>query len=506
MKEVTSFDSFGLNQKIRKALNMLGYDRPTPVQQLVLEQYRVNLGFHQKEQELSQNAENRSVCKCRIEQDICVKAKTGSGKTAAFGIQICEAADWSVNQPQALILVPTRELAVQVGEEVSLIGKFKRLKVATIFGKMPIAEQELSLKQKTHIVVGTPGRIYDLIQRGSLSVEELRTVVIDEADELFFIGLREQVEAILACIERKHTTMLFSATLNEEVVELAGKYMDGATMLEIDEPEEESPSILQSAILVEDRDKENVLNYVLMDKNPDSCIIFANTQEAVDRMFKTMREKGYPCEKLHGGMKQKDRLKTMEQFKRKQFRYLLASDVAARGIDIKEVDLVINYDIARGVENYTHRIGRTGRNGADGEAVTLYIDKEEERLRQMEEYTGQAIHRMSLDYDQDWSTKEKELHEKLRIKQKEEAQKGAKLNREITRIHINAGKKSKIRTCEIVASICGIDGVVADDIGVIEITETATFVEILNQKGKLVLTELPKKTIKGRNRKVNKAR
>lgn len=481
MKNITSFDELGLNQEIKKALSMLGYESPTPVQQLVLTQRNED-------------------------QDFCVKAKTGSGKTAAFGIPICDMTDWNINQPQALVIVPTRELAVQVGEELSLIGKFKRLKVATIFGKMSIAEQELSLKQKTHIVVGTPGRVYDLMQRGSLNVDQLRMVVIDEADEMFFIGLREQVEAILTCIKRKHTTMLFSATLDEEVVELAGKYMNQVTLLEAEEPEGETLSILQSAILITEKEKQTALDYVLMDKNPDSCIIFANTQEAIDLMFKKMKERGYPCQKLHGGMKQKDRLKTMEQFKRKQFRYLVASDVAARGIDIKEVALVINYDMAKGVENYTHRIGRTGRNGAGGEAVTLYTERDEERLKQIETYTGQPIKRMTLDYEKDWATKKKELQNKFNEKPKEEAKKGVNLNREITKIHINAGKKSKIRTCEIVASICGIDGVIADDIGVIEITETATFVEILNKKGNLVLKELPKKTIKGRNRKVNRAR
>lgn len=495
MKEIASFDSFKLSQEIAKALHMLGYVQPTPVQQLVLKHYRLNSHSPEGKHQLSHNG-----------QDICVKAKTGSGKTAAFGIPICERVDWNMNQPQALILVPTRELAVQVSEELNLIGKFKRLKVVTIFGKMSIAEQELSLKQKTHIVVGTPGRVYDLIQRGSLSVEELRTVVIDEADELFFIGLREQVESILTSIQTRHTTMLLSATLNDEVIELARKYMEQVTVLEVEETNEMIPSIDQSAIFVEGRNKEEVLDYILMDKNPDSCIVFANTQEAVDNIFKIMKAKGYPCQKLHGGMKQKERLRTMEQFKRKQFRYLLASDVAARGIDIKEVDLVINYDMAKGVENYTHRIGRTGRNGANGQAVTLYHEREEDRLKQMEEYTGQPINRVTLDYEKDWTTKEKELREKLKMKQKEVGKKGENLNREITRIHINAGKKSKIRTCEIVASICGIEGVVAEDIGVIEITETATFVEILNQKGALVLSELPKKTIKGRNRKVNKAK
>lgn len=481
MQVRTTFDSLGVNHDIKKALHLLGYDSPTPVQEMVLSQM-----------------DSR--------KDLCVKAKTGSGKTAAFGIPICESVDWNRNEPQALIIVPTRELAVQVGEELNLIGKFKRLKTLTIFGKMPMAHQELSLKQKTHIVVGTPGRIYDLIQRGSLKLNEIHTVVIDEADEMFFIGLREQVEAILDCIPDEYRMMLFSATLNEEVVDLASAYMHEINRIEVSDEKEELPSIKQSAIMTNEKEKDRLLSYVLMDKNPDSCIIFANTQSEIDEIYHSMKKKGYPCRKLHGGMRQKERLQVMEQFKRKEFRYLVASDVASRGIDIKDVSLVINYDLARGAENYTHRIGRTGRNGATGEAITFYLPREEERLEQFEEITGQKMDRVEMDLLEIHAEKKREFEEKLSQKQKAEEKKGAGLSREITRVHINAGKKSKIRTCEIVASICGINGMTAEDIGVIEITDTATFVEILNKKGNLVLKELPKKTIKGRTRKVNRAR
>lgn len=476
-----SFASYGVNQEIKKALHLLGYDTPTLVQQIVL-------------------AEKTG------KEDLCVKAKTGSGKTAAFGIMLCEEADWEENRPQSLVIVPTRELALQVGEELGLIGKFKRLKTAVVFGKMSIAAQELALKQKTHIVVGTPGRVLDLIERGSLKLDQIRTVVIDEADEMFFIGLREQVESILSKIPTKHRTMLFSATLEENVVEVAGKFMKERKELHTLDYEEVPPSIEQSAILVSEAKKTELLSFVLIEKNPDSCIIFANTQAAIDEIYTGMKKKGYPCRKIHGGMRQKERLQVMEQFKRKQFRYLVASDVAARGIDIKEVSLVINYDLAKGPENYIHRIGRTGRNGVTGEAVTFYNDREVRRLQEIETVTGNQIQRVEFDYGQDLSVKQQQFEEKLGQKQKAEAKKGTALEREITKIHINAGKKSKIRTCEIVASICGIEGVVAEDIGVIEIIENATFVEILNRKGNLVLKELPKKTIKGRNRKVNRAR
>ena len=481
MLQVTSFETSNISSEIRKALNVLGYKQPTPVQSLVLTQ-----GI--------------------AEYDLCVKAKTGSGKTAAYGIPICNCVDWKINAPQALVIVPTRELAVQIGEELALIGKFKRIHVATIFGKMSISEQELTLKQKTHIVVGTPGRILDLIQRESLKTDQLKTIVVDEADEMFFIGLRAQVEAILESIHTLHRTLLFSATLSEEIVELASSHMNKIKTLEVMEEESEEMEIVQSAILTTEFEKAKLLDYILLEKNPDSCMIFANTQETVDRICNKMKEKGYPCKKLHGGLKQKDRLRVMEQFKRKQFRYLVVTDVAARGIDIKEISLVINYDLAKGPENYTHRIGRTGRNKASGEAITFYTEKETSRMREIESAMAQDISRIKPDFSKDFSKQKEELQKKLQTKPKEEAKKGAAIKSEVMKLHINAGKKSKIRTCEIVASICGIDGVVADDIGVIQITETATFVEILNKKGSLVLKELPKKTIKGRNRKVHRAK
>lgn len=481
MKEVTSFEALGVRPQIQKALSLLGYHKPTPVQQIVLS--------HRE-----------------LEKDLCVKAKTGSGKTAAFGIPLCDQIVWERNEPQALVIVPTRELAVQVAEEIRLIGTFQRIKVATVFGKMPMAEQELSLKQKTHVVVGTPGRVFDLIQRGSLKTSGLRYVVIDEADELFYIGLREQVEAILSCISQPHTTMLFSATLGEEVIAVASQFMNEVQMLGFEEAEEEANPIAQFALLVTESSKRQALEAILLEKQPESCIMFVNTQEMIDRLAQEMKQRGYPCYKLHGGMKQKERLRIMEQFKRKQIRYLIASDVAARGIDVKEVSLVINYDMAKGAENYTHRIGRTGRNGAQGEAITFYTESEQHRLREIERYINQSMECMELDLTLDRSDRK---HAFLQQKQEPNVPveaKGSRLSREITRIHINAGKKSKIRTCEIVASICGIEGVSADDIGVIEIKETATFVEMLNGTGKLVLQELPKRTIKGRNRKVNRAR
>jgi len=480
MKIETTFEQLGVQNEIRKALNLLGYKRPTPVQALVLSHIESTY-------------------------DLCVKAKTGSGKTAAFGIAACESADWNENLVQTLVIVPTRELAVQVGEELNLLGKFKRLKTAVVFGRMSIAQQELSLKQKTHILVGTPGRINDLIERGSLKLDRIQNVIIDEADEMFYIGLREQVEKILSQIKVPHRTMLFSATLSDEIIELAKGYMNEIKELSMEE-EDIVPDITQYAVCVQVEEKLDVLERVLIDKNPDTCVIFANTQEEIEYLYTVLKKRQYPCRRLHGGMKQKERLKVMDGFKRKEFRYLIASDVAARGIDVADVALVINYDCAKSGESYVHRIGRTGRAGKKGEAITLYLEKEEAKIRQMEEAADTVMKKWSFSEQEQVEEKMAKLQEKMAMKMKAVPKKEACLNKEVMKLHINAGKKSKIRTCEIVASICGIEGVTADDIGVIEIAEKATFVEILNRKGNLVLKELPKKTIKGRNRKVHRSR
>lgn len=475
--QLQGFEQFHLQPEIQKALSILEYNKPTEIQQLVLPQALRGA-------------------------DLWVRSQTGSGKTAAFAVPICERVEWLPNHPQALVLVPTRELALQVAEEIGNIGRLKRLKVLPIFGRVSIERQELELKQKTHIVVGTPGRVRDLIQKGTFPTDAITHLVIDEADEMFHIGLQEQVEDIIKMLPTNRSTMLFSATLQEELRKLTETYMKAPIEIKIEEETIPVENIEQFSFCVEEAEKLELLRKVSIYYRPESCIIFANTQDKVEVIAKYLMRNTYPCFSLHGAMRQKDRIQVMNGFKEGAFRYLIATDVAARGIDIDRVSMIINFDISRGKENYVHRIGRCGRLGASGTAITFFTNRESEAMQAIMSYTNviiPVIDQSSLLVTQaDTEELEKQLQKPLVLREK----KGKILNQSITKLHIYAGKKDKIRSNEIVATICSIEGVTAEDIGIIQILPTATQVEILNQKGDLVLQELKKKTIKGKVRKV----
>ncbi|TCM96185.1 superfamily II DNA/RNA helicase [Paenibacillus sp. BK033] len=324
----------GLSKEITTALSSLGFDTPTEVQAKV-----IPVALEKK--------------------DLVVKSQTGSGKTAAYGIPLCELVEWNENKPQALILTPTRELAVQVTEDIANIGRFKRIKATALYGKSPFHIQRAELKQRTHMVVGTPGRVLDHIERGTLALDRLAYLVIDEADEMLNMGFIEQVQSIIQALPSNRVTMLFSATFPEDVAKLSRRYMDKPAKIEIQASGLTTATIEHSLIEIKEADKLTLLRDVLVVENPDSCIIFCRTQENVDKLFRSMAELDYPCDRIHGGLEQEERFEVMNAFRRGQFRYLIATDVAARGIDITNITHVINYDIPLEKESYVHRTGRT---------------------------------------------------------------------------------------------------------------------------------------------------
>ncbi|MEG2936568.1 MAG: DEAD/DEAH box helicase, partial [Clostridium sp.] len=334
----TNFNDYKLSNEILKSLEMLNYKNPTPVQEKVIP---VAL-------------ESR---------DILVKSQTGSGKTATFGIPLCELVDWEENKPQALVLAPTRELAIQVKEDIFNIGRFKRIKVSALYGKSSFSHQEKELKQKTHIVVGTPGRTIDHIKEGTFVTDKVKYLIIDEADEMLSLGFVEQIEEIMKSLPGERVTMLFSATLPEDIDALAKKYMKDPAKIEIEAKTLTVDRIEQVCYWVEEKNKLNLLRDVTIVENPDSCVIFCNTQAKVEALYAELSKRQYPCDKIHGGMEQDDRIRVMQEFKKGAYRYLIATDVAARGIDIDNISLVVNYDVPVLRENYVHRIGRTGRAG-----------------------------------------------------------------------------------------------------------------------------------------------
>ena len=475
-----NFRDYQLSSELLKAISILNFKSPTKVQEQVIPAV-----LEQK--------------------DIIVKSQTGSGKTAAFAIPICQLVDWDENKPQALVLTPTRELAIQVKEDIFNLGRFKRLKIAAIYGKSPFYNQEKELKQKTHVVVGTPGRTIDHIERGTFDTSNIKYLIIDEADEMLNMGFVEQIETIINSLSKERVTMLFSATMPKDIKELCSKYMNDPIQVEIEDENSTADRIYQERYSVDEGDKTELLKDITIVENPDSCMIFCNTKLKVDEVYNELAKLKYTCDKIHGGMEQRDRLRVMNNFKKGYFRYLIATDVAARGIDIDNITLVINYDIPQDREIYVHRIGRTGRIGKMGKAITFVNKYENKFLNDINQYLGKEIPLKERPEKEIVYDSKRKFVEKINTRPEIKESKGAQLNKEIMKLHINAGKKTKMRAVDVVGTLCSIKGITKEDIGIINIIDISTFVEILNNKGEMVLQELQNKPIKGRIRKVNKA-
>ncbi|WP_018754335.1 DEAD/DEAH box helicase [Paenibacillus terrigena] len=475
------FTAYPLSEEIVRALNSLGFETPTEVQSEV-----IPVALQKK--------------------DLVVKSQTGSGKTAAYGIPLCELVDWNENKPQALILTPTRELALQVNEDITNIGRFKRIKATPLFGKHPFHIQKAELKQRTHIVVGTPGRVLDHIERGTLSLERMAYLVIDEADEMLNMGFIEQVQSIIQALPRDRVTMLFSATFPEDVAQLSHQYMDNPAEIEIQASGITTATIEHAVIQVSEAGKLALLQDLLIVESPDSCIVFCRTQEHVDQLFREMADLGYPCDRIHGGMEQEERFEVMHAFRRGQFRYLIATDVAARGIDITDITHVINYDIPLEKESYVHRTGRTGRAGKTGKAITFITPRDGRRLADIEAYIGFAIPKVNAPSEEEVDRHRADFEKKLHIGPELKKDKREQLNKQIMKLNFNGGKKKKLRAVDFVGTIAKLDGVTAEDIGIITILDFVTDVEILNGKGPLVLEMMKDTTVKGKLLKVRKGK
>jgi superfamily II DNA/RNA helicase len=474
------FADYPVSDEIKRALALLKYETPTEVQREVIP---IALNH----------------------QDLVVKSQTGSGKTASFGIPLCHLVEWEEKKPQALILTPTRELAVQVKEDITNIGRFKRIKAAAVYGKEPFAKQKEELKQKTHVVVGTPGRVLDHIDRGTLVVDEIKYLIIDEADEMLNRGFIDEVEEIINELPSNRVTMVFSATLPKDVEHLCHEYMMDPVHVEIESTGVTADSIEHFLLEGKEEEKLALLKDVLVVENPDSCLIFCRTKEHVDTVYSELDTAGYPCEKLHGGLEQEDRFAVMEGFKMGNFRYLVATDVAARGIDVDHVTLVINYDVPVEKESYVHRTGRTGRAGNEGKAITFSTPFEGKLIHTIEKYIGFEIPAMEAPSHLEVSSGKAAFDEKLSRSRVVRNNKTARINQHIMKLHFNGGKKKKIRAVDFVGTIAKIPGVTADDIGIITIQDNMSYVDILNGKGSIVLQAMENATIKGKKLRVSKA-
>ena len=354
------FEDFNLDKYIIKALYNLNYKTPSKVQKEVIP-------------------------RLLKKEDVIVKSKTGSGKTASFGIPICENIDIENNNVQALIVVPTRELALQVKDEISNIGRLKKIRCSAIFGKQPIKEQIRELKQRVHIVVATPGRIIDHIGRNTINLDDIKYFIIDEADKMLNKGFIEDMEFILNKIPKKSVKGLFSATIDDDIQYICDKYLKTYNILDIKYNDVfDKNQIIENKIKSSENDKYKNLKSIIYRENPTSLIIFCNTKDKVKKLYENMKKDGFLVEELHGDMSQDKRIFAIKDFKNNKFNILISTDVAARGIHIDDISLVINYDVPRDKENYIHRIGRTGRKDSYGKAITIFTDKDDKYINEID--------------------------------------------------------------------------------------------------------------------------
>lgn len=478
-----NFEDFNLDKDIIKSLNSLNYKKPFRVQSEVIP-----------------NLLNK--------KNIIVKSKTGSGKTASFAIPICESIDIKDNNVQALIVAPTRELALQIKEEISSIGRLKKIRCSAVFGKQPIKDQIMQLKQRVHIVVATPGRIIDHISRGTIKLDKVKFFIIDEADKMLNKGFIEDMETILTKLPKESIKGLFSATIDENISTICSKYIENPVSIEIKDIQKETTKnqIIEKYIKVDKENRYEVLKKVIYSECPNSLIIFANTKNNVIDLYNKMKKDKFLVRQLHGDISQDKRLLTIKDFKKNKFNILVSTDVASRGIHIDDISLVINYEVPKDKENYVHRIGRTGRKNKFGKAITLVSQNELKYLEDIETYTGIKLNEIEK-IDDDKTTfgksrfKEKE-NKLLKIKKDKRIEK--EVNSEVTRIYLNAGKKKKIRVIDIVGAISNLDGINNEDIGIIEVHDLCSYVDLLNNKGNKFLKKYKEITIKKKLVKVRK--
>lgn len=368
----TKFEDLNISPDILKAVQDMGFEEATPIQ-------------------------SQSIDVIKSGRDVIGQSQTGTGKTAAFGIPTLEKIDPDSRHLQALILCPTRELAIQVSEELRRLLKYKDgLRVLPIYGGQPIDRQILALKKGVQIVIGTPGRVMDHMRRRTLKMERVKIVVLDEADEMLDMGFREDIEHILQHIQTEHQTILYSATMPKEILELTALYLKDPVTVKVMPRELTVPGTDQAYFEVREHNKMEALTRIIDMYSPQLSMVFCNTKKRVDSLVEGLQSRGYFAEGLHGDLKQTQRDAVMKKFRNHTLEILVATDVAARGIDVDDIDIVINYDLPQDEEQYIHRIGRTGRAGKTGSAYTFVVGREVYKLRDIMRYTKAKIERLKL--------------------------------------------------------------------------------------------------------------
>lgn len=367
------FSDLNISDKLKQACLDLNFITPTEIQEKVIP-------------------------KAILGEDIIANSPTGTGKTLAYGLPILNNLDKNTKSVQVLILAPTRELAMQITNDLKDYAMYlDDISIVTLYGGENIEKQLTLLKKKVSIVVATPGRLKDHLNRGSVKIDNIKTLILDEADEMLNMGFREDVDEILECVKNKsHQTMLFSATFPKEILEICDSYLHNPYKIKLATKSLTVDTVKQFYILVKEKDKIEVMSRIIDFNSYTSVMVFCNTKKAVDEVTSSLMQRGYVVEGLHGDMRQMQRDRVMDRFRKGLLEVLVASDVAARGLDIDDIDVVINFDVPDDDEYYIHRIGRTGRAKKSGIAITLVNTNEKFRLRGIIAYTKAKIDKMEV--------------------------------------------------------------------------------------------------------------
>jgi len=520
--QTTKFEELDLNPAILRAIEEMGFEEMTPIQA-------------------------KAIPLILDGKDVVGQAQTGTGKTAAFGIPLLMKIDPKDKSLQAIVLCPTRELAIQVAEELRKLAKFMHgIKVLPVYGGQEITKQIRHLKTGVQVIIGTPGRLMDHMRRKTIRLENISMVVLDEADEMLNMGFRDDIEAILSQVPQERQTVLFSATMPQPILEIAKTYQKDAEMVKVVKKELTVPKIEQYYYEVTPKNKEEVLCRLLDMYNPKLALVFCNTKKQVDELTAALKGRGYFAEGLHGDMKQQQRDRVMNSFRNGRTEILIATDVAARGIDVDNVEAVFNYDVPQDDEYYVHRIGRTGRAGREGKAFTLVTGREIYKLKDIMRYCKTKIKARQIPSVNDvTSVKAGKILDKAAVIVQDEdlgrmislieervnnedftslelaaaflkmALGNDNLNEEdesysdefgdtgaeagMVRLFVNLGKSQKVKPGDILGAIAGETGMPGHLIGTIDMYDKYTFVEVPREYAAEVIQVMKTAKIKGKN-------
>lgn len=521
MEEIR-FEELGLCHEIEKAVKKMGFEEASPIQA-------------------------KAIPAVMAGKDIIGQAQTGTGKTAAFGIPMLEKIDVKDKKLQGIVLCPTRELAIQVAEEIRNLAYYMHgIKVLPIYGGQEIGKQIRSLKAGVQLIIGTPGRVMDHMRRKTIRMEDVHTVVLDEADEMLNMGFREDIETILEGSPEDRQTVLFSATMAKEILEITKRFQKNAEVIKVVKKELTVPNIEQFYYEVRPKNKEEVLSRLLDIYTPKLSVIFCNTKRQVDLLVTSLLGRGYFAAGLHGDMKQEQRDRVMQGFRSGKTDILVATDVAARGIDVEEVEAVFNYDLPQDDEYYVHRVGRTGRAGRVGRSFSFVSGKEVYKLKEIQRYCNTKILAQKVpSVDDVANTKIENILDEIdhiienddltaminTIQEKSndsdytamdmaaaflkyclgQNQSETSTDEDVdfgdtgaeepgmVRMFVNIGKKQKARPGDILGALAGESGLPGKLIGTIDMYDKYTFVEVPREHAKEVLQAMKNVKIKGRS-------